>query len=260
MVNELQRRLIDIGISEKEARVYIALLESGAATADQTAKNASLNRSTTYVQIDRLMAIGLVTTFKQGKKTFFAAEPPTNLERLIEMKAQKLELDKANINAFIPDLMKVYSAGGNRPVVRLFEGKDGIVSLRSRILEAQQKNVYVVTDFAKFQNMYTPKELAEFSQERARRKLCTHVLYTAPDSWDDVPSVPPQKLKRIAQKSFTFDSDIYIFDDNVAFASYGQAAHGMLLKSEHIANTMRDMFTMVWQSTESYKPKKNRST
>lgn len=254
MFDDFRERLIEVGIAEKEAAVYLALLSSGAATADQTAKRAGLNRSTTYVQIERLMQLGLVSTFKQGKKTLFTAESPNNLERLIEAKVQKLEYDKANITAFIPDLMKLYSAGGHLPIVRSYEGKHGIVSIRKLILEAHDPDIYVVTDLDRFHKMYTNKELLDYSKERARRKLRTHVVYCADDATPSISAFPPQELKRISHKEFPFESDVYLFDDYVAFASYGNGAHGVLLQSAHIAATMRSLFNLVWQHTPTYEP------
>lgn len=253
MFEEYRERLINIGIAEKEAAVYVALLH-GPATADQTAKRAGLNRSTTYVQIESLMEVGLASTFKQGKKTYFAAESPNNLERLIEMKVQKLEQDKANIAAVIPELQKLYTASGNRPIVRLFEGKEGIITLRNRILESKQKDIYVVTDIDRFQKMYTPKELAAYSKERARRKLRTHVLYCAEDTTPSLTAVAPQKLKRISHFDCPFENDVYIFDNYVAFASYGTYAHGVLLEGANIATTIRSLVQQVWQHAPAYEP------
>ena len=67
MLNDLQT-LQQIGLSEKEARVYIAALSLGPATADQLAKQTGINRSTTYVHIKSLMAMGLMSTYEEGKK------------------------------------------------------------------------------------------------------------------------------------------------------------------------------------------------
>lgn len=258
MYNDFHRRLIEIGIAEKEAAVYLALLSGGAATANQAAKRSHLNRSTTYVQIERLKEVGLVSTFKNGKKTFFTAESPANLERLIEMKVQKLEFDKANINAFIPELMKLYSASGNLPTVRSYEGKDGIVSLRNLILESKEKDIYVVTDIDRFQKMFSQKERDAYTTERARRKLRTHVLYCANDDTPSLTVDAPQKLKRLSRDDYPMESDVYIFDDHVAFATYGTAAHGVLLQGEHLATTMRSIFKIVWASMPDYEPKKKK--
>ena len=51
MNTPLIEKLEEFGLSEKEAKVYMASLEIGEATADQIAKHSGVNRSTTYVQI-----------------------------------------------------------------------------------------------------------------------------------------------------------------------------------------------------------------
>ena len=71
MLKELQ----DLGLSEKEARVYL-----GQTTADKLAKHAKVNRSTTYVQLESLMKVGLMSTHEERKKTVFAPESPELLE------------------------------------------------------------------------------------------------------------------------------------------------------------------------------------
>ena len=254
MNREYKKRLQDIGIAEKEASVYITLLESGAATADQTAKGAHLNRSTTYVQLERLMEIGLVTTFKRGKKTFFAAESPQNLERLIEQKRQKLELDKATIAAFIPDLMKVYSASGNAPIVRLYEGKEGITSLRNLILDSKDKAVFIASNIKKTEELYSKPELESYYEQLQKNRLRINVLYSAPDSFSTRKALPSQKMKRISHQAYPFKSDVYIFDDYVAFVSCETNVHGVLMQSDLIAQTMRSFFSLVWNSVETYQP------
>ena len=93
MLKELQ----EIGLSEKESRVYLASLELGPATAERLSTQAKVNRSTTYVQLESLMKSGLVTTYEEGKKTFFSPESPELLKRLLliqkdEMTARERDL------------------------------------------------------------------------------------------------------------------------------------------------------------------------
>ena len=63
-----EKELQDLGLSEKEAKVYLTALEMGAETAQNIAKKANVNRATTYVQIDSLKAKGfdLVITVDCG--------------------------------------------------------------------------------------------------------------------------------------------------------------------------------------------------
>jgi sugar-specific transcriptional regulator TrmB len=79
MLKELQ----DLGLSEKEAKAYLAALEIGRATADQLAKHAKIKRPTTYMQLESLMKMGLMSTYEEDKKTYFAPESPELLKRLL---------------------------------------------------------------------------------------------------------------------------------------------------------------------------------
>lgn len=56
----LIRNLTEFGLSDKEARIYLALLELEIATAFDTAKHAGINRSSTYVVLESLKKKGLV--------------------------------------------------------------------------------------------------------------------------------------------------------------------------------------------------------
>lgn len=248
MMKEIAEQLQNIGLPEKETKTYLALLEEGAATADQISKRTDLNRSTVYVQIEHLMDKGLVSTFKKGKKTFFAAESPNNIERLLDKQAKEVELHKAQITSFMPDLMKIYSSLGERPIVRMFEGKEGVTSLRKLMLDAKNKNVHIISDIHKLQEVYSEKERNEYSKKRADKKIITHVIYSVEENEPSLTAVEPQELKRVSRSENPFDSDVYIFDDCVAFVSCADSIHGILIQNHHIANTMRTVHAMIWRN------------
>ncbi|MEK7566640.1 MAG: helix-turn-helix domain-containing protein, partial [Patescibacteria group bacterium] len=139
MLQELQ----EFGLSEKEARVYLAALELGKATADELAKQAKVNRSTTYVQIESLKQKGLVSSYDEGKKTYFAPESPEYLKRLFEKQAGDLdvkqkELEKENralhdqFEASKPspqELLPVKIIGRNNDQLVIDKGsKEGVIS------------------------------------------------------------------------------------------------------------------------------------
>src|SRR3989344_9484889 len=115
MIKELQ----DIGLSEKEAKIYSAALELGAATADQLAKHSKIVRSTTYVQLESLMEKGLMSTYEQGKKTFFAPESPELLKRFLAKQKENIGAKENDLASFLPDLLRLFEGAGERPVVRI---------------------------------------------------------------------------------------------------------------------------------------------
>ena len=90
-----EKELQHLGLSEKEARVYIASLELGADTAQHIAQKATINRATTYVQIEALKKKGLMSEFEKGKKTLYVVESPDRLQSLLRVFEKELDLKKA---------------------------------------------------------------------------------------------------------------------------------------------------------------------
>lgn len=244
-------RLKQLGLSEKEAKVYIASLEVGAATADELAKHAKLNRSTTYVQIQELMRFGLMSTFKKGKRTYFAPESPYNLRQIIERKHRELNEQAHLLEGFVPELLSLYATSGVRPIVRSFEGKEGLIAMRREVLKTKSKEIHLAVAYDHMRSLFSDAELMDFSDTRAKQGIKSYVLYTK--TGDDMISTQLQDLRRIAEEQFPFSSDIYIFGDMIAFASYGKDIAGVIIESATIAATMRSLFRLAWNQPQNNK-------
>ena len=64
----LEKYLQDIGLNEKESKVYLALLAVDNSSVLDLSKKTELNRSTTYVVLETLAKKGLVSETTVGKK------------------------------------------------------------------------------------------------------------------------------------------------------------------------------------------------
>lgn len=245
MTDILIQKLHQFGLTNKEASVYTAMLMGGEMTADEIAKQAKLNRSTTYVQLQLLMDEGLATTFKRGKKTFFAPESPRNLERIIDKKIEVVEQQKAEVMLLVPELLRAYGTAGERPVVRIFQGKEGLTSMRNDMLETNPKLIQVAFSYDGMRKIFCEAELEAFSKKRAGKKINSQALYTK--IGDDIIILPPQKLKRISSKEYPFSSDVYIYGDTVSYATTQDQIFGITIKNSSIADTMRTLFEIAWK-------------
>src|SRR3989338_7637729 len=125
-----EKELQHLGLSEKEARVYIASLELGADTAQHIAQKATINRATTYVQIELLKKKGLMSEFEKGKKTFYTAESPERLAGLINAMEKQVDLKRTEMARILPNLQDLFLGAGYRAKVRFFEGIEGMKALR----------------------------------------------------------------------------------------------------------------------------------
>lgn len=251
MHRHLAQNLEEIGLNEKESQVYIELLSRGSGTADEAAKATGLNRSTAYVIIKQLMDKGLVSQFKEGKKTKFNAESPQNLNRLIEAQEQQVSHQKAQAKITIPELVSIFSSTGTRPIVRYFEGKEGLTSVREEILNMKEKYYYAASSTDSLLKIYTKDELVAFSNKRAEKGIKVKLLYTFTGKQTD--PIGNQEMIEVDEKDFPFDSDIYIYDNKVSFAHTSGKIGGIIIENAAIAKTMRSLFDFVWYTAEKNK-------
>lgn len=102
MIEQALRR---IGLTEGEAKVYMALLELGSCTTGKITKSAGVSGSKVYEVLDRLTGKGLASfSVKNGVKHFEPTPPERILDYLDERK-REIEQEKAGIEKILPALI-----------------------------------------------------------------------------------------------------------------------------------------------------------
>ena len=72
------------GLSEKEARLYIALLKLGPSTVNNIAEEADIVRTTTYEILKKLREEGIVASMTLNNILNFEAADPEKLAQILD--------------------------------------------------------------------------------------------------------------------------------------------------------------------------------
>jgi sugar-specific transcriptional regulator TrmB len=107
MTEVLLKQLQNFGLSEKEGKIYLALLELEMATVFEVAK-VRINRSSAYVVLEALKKKGLVGISDDKKVRKYIAASPETLLHSAKTAAQKQEALKDGIESIIPELKALY--------------------------------------------------------------------------------------------------------------------------------------------------------
>lgn len=119
--------LEEAGLSENEAKVYMALLGEEEATASAVAKAAGVHRSTTYLQLDNLADKGLVSYHVKDDKRYYHPAPPKALMERLESKKEKVRSILPRLNDLAPD-PTVFST-------EVYEGREGVKTFYQHLIE-----------------------------------------------------------------------------------------------------------------------------
>src|SRR5476649_337526 len=105
-ITELAAKVQALGLSDKEAKVYVAALFLGPAPVQKIAEQAEVNRATAYVILSQLADLGLVSQSTEGKKTVFVAEGPEALTHLFDRQIEQVEERRKDLETLLPELQQ----------------------------------------------------------------------------------------------------------------------------------------------------------
>ncbi|MBH41610.1 MAG: hypothetical protein CL685_02770 [Candidatus Magasanikbacteria bacterium] len=239
----LEKYLQQLGLSEKESKVYIATLQLGSGSVQEIAQKAGIKRPTTYTIIDELVKKGLVSKKISTKNTIFSAEGPENLGNLLEQK-------KYALSSALPLLKNIYKEESNKPSVKIYEGLDGTKQVYFNTIWMSKTEVLFFSSVKKLISLY-PNILDSWVDHLQKEKISTKELIN-PEREDIIYGINSyinnnnnlQEIRIIPKgmkRKFT-DSDHAIFDDKLMFVTLEGKIFTTVIKNKTLADSMRTLF------------------
>ena len=241
-----QKNLEYVGLSEKEARVYLSLLKVDKAQAVLLARKVSMKQPTVYVILDSLNRKNLVREVQVGKRRFYTAESPDVLRRLVEKEKDEAHAKLKRTEDIIAELKTVDRETGVRPVVRFYEGKDAVKHSFDEYVTQKDYSTgldYEVYSFDLLSKLFDKKGLLEIENKRIENNIRFRAIYSGADKVLDRSSKLQENIK-IDQGRFPIECDIGIFNDEVRFHTLddkGVTPYGIVIKNKEIANTLKSL-------------------
>jgi len=134
---DLQNSLMQIGFSEYEAKVYLALLADHPVTGYQVSKNSGVPRSMVYEVLSRLSLRGAVLESIEGRATLYRPLPPTTLLEKHEQELQQL------MSGLRPGLEEIYHAEQDDRTWSI-QGWEPVIAYAIQMLRQAKQEVYLV--------------------------------------------------------------------------------------------------------------------
>jgi sugar-specific transcriptional regulator TrmB len=176
-----QKNLEYLGLSEKEARLYYALLKIETASAVSLSRRTGLKQPTVYVVIDQLVKKGLAREVVVGKRTHFSAESPENLKLLVEKEKSQIENKIKKTESIIAELKAVDRESGERPKVRFYEGKESLKqSVEEYVAETEfsEGMDYGIYAYDILPEIFSKKDLETIEEKRIENNINFRAIYS----------------------------------------------------------------------------------
>jgi len=246
----LKGTLKEIGLTENESNVYLALLELGESTSGKIIEKANIRTGRIYDILNSLKDKGMISEIQKDKiKRFSCAEPKRILD-MLDKKKDTLEQQKNDIKNYIPEILNKINNSKSKTKIEIFTGFEGMKTAMLKETSHYKKGSEVFTigiqnpefynkrtmDFFKY-NIYNVRnrlniKVRKINDESARKNI-----------------VQEEKTKNIITKYLPYPSvtTFNITENLVIIGLYGSEEIYITIEDEEVSKNFKTQFEFLWK-------------
>ena len=244
--NLLIKSLLEYGLTDREAVVYLSLLELEVASANEIAQNAGVKRSSAYVVLEALKKKGLVGVSEDQKIQEYVATSPEALLYSIESEVREKEATKTKIEKILPELKALSKDVKEKPKVKVFEGKQGLINALEETLHMKESTMRIFTSSEKILKII-PDYLPVYGKKRYEKGIKFDAIYAYSQAAFDIEAMLPKLYDAayIPKDKYPFSADLAIFDDKIGYMfEQGNHVTTIMIENKEISDIMKGLFDL----------------
>lgn len=242
--------LREIGLTDSEAKVYLALLKLGPTQKGQILKETKTAPSKIYHVIQKLIDKGLVSYFNKNNVKQFKAASPENIKEYIAQKKKNLEKQEKKFSKIIPQLKKLHESPKKEPTAEIFYGWRGLETIHNDVYNTLSEGE---TDFVFGASKGgDTKKIQEFFIKQSFRKKRKEIKIKAifNENSREHAEITSRKGKSGLVKKFlptTVPVEVNVYGDKVAIINLRKQPLIFLIKDKETAEAFREYFKELWK-------------
>jgi urea transport system substrate-binding protein len=253
-MESIEDLLEEIGLSDSEAKLYVALLRHGQQTITFLSKKAGINRGLGYTLLHDLMEKGLVTKTTKGKVFYFAPLDPKQLVEYLEKQKKDISSKQERVQAMLGQLESITNPLTAKPKIRFYDGARGAKTVLDTILMADRKELKAFLSLEDITTFVGTEQFGSFIKKLSTNGFGLEAVCTRTKEAESVEGMQTdtkQKRQiRFASLDMAFPMTMFIFDDKIAIISSSEENFALIIESQEYADMQQRLFNMVWSSLD----------
>jgi len=230
---EIHEMLREIGLTDSETKVYLALLEQGPSHAGRLSRKTGIHRRNIYDITERLIKKGLVGyILKNNRKVFEAVNPEKFLDTLRER--------ERSFEENLPGLKALYEGTKEKQETNFYTGREGLKSIFQDQLENNKEVLILGASHSAFEVL--PFYFKWYDIDRKKKKIKTKIIASEKLG----KKIPLAEIRYLPQK-YASPLSINIYKDKVAIILWKKEPLAIVIKNKEIANSYKKYFEMTWK-------------
>ncbi len=243
------KSLQNLGLTEREAEIYLILLDTGSTTTGQIIKKSGLHKATVYSILQRLIDQGLVSyVIKDGIRYFEAADPDTLLNVLREREENLLEV--------LPELKRRKDSAKQKQKITVFEGWKGMETVYGMLSNTLQKGeTYYAFGASKGEDeKRTQIFFNKFVKKTSKKGIKQKVIFNETARGNIAEQYNYPDLYEAKHMPYTTPAEVGICRDKALITILEKNPTTILIDDKKVSESFKNYFNLLWnQDVKVYK-------
>jgi len=231
------------GLSENEAKIYLAILETGEASILDIARKSKIKRTSLYYMIDDLTARAVIHKTKRNKKIYYVATSPTDLLKQFRLRATEFEKYAEVLEQHKNQVFK-------KPRMYFLEGPAGFKQTWNLIFNSNPREYRITTEGINFLDFVKEKYVVS-EIIATKKKMGVKSMQIIPDSAYARKIIAKDKFEnrqtRVMPAHTKLPFTEIICPKLVAYISPRFNNNIFIIEDETFAESKRVMFDLLWE-------------
>lgn len=224
--------LREMGLTESEANVYLALLKNGPSLAGAISRKTGIHRRNIYDITERLIKKGVIGYMLKNNRRLFEAVNP---EKFVEILKEK----ESGLMEGLPMLKEMYASTKEKQETLFYKGVEGLKSVFQDQLEDNKEVLILGASKSAFDVL--PFYFKWYDKDRVKKRIKARII----SSEELGKKIPLAEIRYLPQK-YANPLAINIYKDKVSIILWKKSPIAIVIKEKEVADSYRKYFELMW--------------
>lgn len=231
-----------IGLTDSEIDVYLDLVKHKESLASEIALRIKISRTYVYDAIQNLIDKGLIVYVIKNNRRYFKALPLEKLLEYLDERELQIQKQKQEVNKLITELKVFQKPIKEKPVVEVFEGKEGLKTILNDIVK-QGKDIVAWGATDRIKHYLPDWFLEKYIKEKAKKGITTKQLYVEGEKTLEGPGYILKAVPRELSSPVTFG----VYGNKIIIFFWSEIPIAIRVKNKDIALSFKKHFEFLWK-------------
>lgn len=232
---DIENTLKELGLTESETKVYLALLKNGASLAGRISRLTGIHRRNVYDITERLIKKGIIGYILRNNRRYFEAVNPDKFLDILKEKENNL-LENLSF------LQEIYSGSKEKQETNFYKGTEGLKTVFQDQLEDNKGKEILILGASQSAFEILPFYFKWYDKDRVSRRIKVRMIAS-----EKLKKKIPLSETRYLPQKYSNPLAINIYKDKVAIVLWKKSPIVIVIKEKEVADSYKKYFEAMWK-------------